>query len=146
MYSNHTLSVVCWCLTANRFNLWNSVSYVVHVAWQCAEIRYPYNPTILQSFIYVYVHIQRSFCGEILRSSYQVLFLYFLCGTRKEVRMEIRFPVKFITSHELLAKNMGSLVQDSNKIGKHMQVIKNECQVWVELYHIRSSNARLLSS
>ena len=72
--------------------LWKSVSYVVHVAWPRSEIRYPCNPTIFQSLIYLYVNIQRIFYGEILCSSYWVLSLYFLCGTRKETHMEIWFP------------------------------------------------------
>ena len=41
-----------------------------------------------------------------------------------------------MTPHELLVKNAWSLVQDTNKIGKHMQVIKNKCQVSIELYRI----------
>ena len=34
----------------------------------------------------------KNFYGEILCSSYRVLFLYYLCGTRKEAHMEIWFP------------------------------------------------------
>ena len=43
--------------------------------------------------------------------------------------METQFQVKFVTPHELLAKNTQVLVRDSNKIGKHTQALKNECQV-----------------
>ena len=46
--------------------------------------------------------------------------------------------VKFMTPHKLLTKNTGSLIRDSNKISKYMQVIKNECQVRVELYRTSS--------
>ena len=35
---------------------------------------------------------------------------------------------------ELLTNNIRSLIRDSNKISKHAWVIKNDCQVWVELY------------
>ena len=49
--------------------------------------------------------------------------------------------VKFMTPHELLAKNTWALVQDLNKIGKHMQVIKNElsCTVYIDtcIVHFR---------
>ena len=52
--------------------------------------------------------------------------------------------VKFVTPHELLAKNTWSLVQDSNKIGKHTRVIKNKCQVWVELYRTSLGPCQIL--
>ena len=74
--------------------------------------------------------------------SYPVLCLSSFCGTRKEVHMEIREVVsfyhlrlKYVTLQDLLINNTRSLIRDSNKISKHLRVIKNECQVWVELYH-----------
>ena len=55
-----------------------------------------------------------------------------------EIREAVSFyhsRVKYVTLQELLANNTRSLIKDSNKISKHSRVIKNECQVWVELYH-----------
>ena len=62
--------------------------------------------------------------------------MYFLCGTCKEIYMEIcevvRFHhsrVKFMTLQELHANNTQALMRDSNKTCKQSQVIKTECQV-----------------
>ena len=38
------------------------------------------------------LYCTKKFLWEILCSSYRILFLYFLCGTRKEARMKTRFP------------------------------------------------------
>ena len=91
---------------------------------------------ILQSLIY---HILQLFMGKshlFQLSMHAVLCLSSFCGTRKEVRMEIREAlsfyhsrVKYVTLQELLANNMRSLIRDSKNIAKKSQVIKNECQV-----------------
>ena len=96
---------------------------------------------ILQSLIY---HILQLFMGKsrlFQLSMHAVLCLSSFCRTRKEVRMEIRKAlsfyhsrVKYVTLQELLANNTRSLIRDSKKIAKKLWVIKNECQVWVELY------------
>ena len=96
---------------------------------------------ILQSLIY---HILQLFMEKsrlFQLSMHAVLCLSSFCGTRKEVRMEIREAisfyysrVKYVTLQEWLANNTWSLIRDSKKIAKKSRVIKNECQVWVELY------------
>ena len=67
---------------------------------------------------------------EITCTSFRVLCLHFLHGTRKEVHMEIceviRFyhsRVKFMILQELLANNKRLLTRDSNKICEHSWVI-----------------------
>ena len=97
---------------------------------------------ILQSLIY---HILQLFMGKshlFQLSMHAVLCLSSFCGTHKEVHMEIHealsfyhLRVKYVTLQELLANNTRSLIRDSKKNTKKSQVIKNECQVWVELYH-----------
>ena len=96
---------------------------------------------ILQLLIY---HILQLFMGKsclFQLSMHAVLCLSSFCGTRKEVCMEIREAlsfyhsrVKYVTLQELLANNPQSLIRDSKKIAKKLRVIKNECQVRVELY------------
>ena len=96
---------------------------------------------ILQSLIY---HILLLFMGKLRLfqlSMHAVLCLSSFCETHKEVRMEIRealsfyhSQVKFVTLQKLLANNTRSLIRDLKKITKKSWVIKNECQVWVELY------------
>ena len=96
---------------------------------------------ILQSLIY---HILQLFMGKsrlFQLSMHAVLCLSSFCGTCKEVYMEIHealsfyhLRVKYVTLQELLTNNTRSLIRDSKKIAKKSQVIKNECQVWVELY------------
>ena len=96
---------------------------------------------ILQLLIY---HILQLFMGKshlFQLSMHVVLCLPSFCGTRKEVRMEIREAlsfyhsrVKYMTLQELFANNTWSLIRDSKKIAKKSWVIKNECQVWVKLY------------
>ena len=102
---------------------------------------------ILQSLIY---HIMQLFMGKsrlFQLSMHAVLRLSSFCGTRKEVRMEIcealsfyHSRVKYVTLQELFANNMRLLIRDSKKIAKKSWVIKNECQVWVELYNILQHN------
>ena len=65
------------------------------------------------------------------RVPYRVLYLYFSCRTRKEVRIEIYEVVsfhhpqaKFVTLQELHINDTQSLIRDSNKISEHLQVIK----------------------
>ena len=92
----------------------------------------------------MYISIyQEALYEEIMCSSYWVLCLYFLCETRKEVRMEIckvdsfyQLQVKFVTLQELHANNTRLLIRDLNSICKHLWVIVNEYQIWVELYRI----------
>ena len=62
--------------------------------------------------------------------SYRLPCLYFLCGTRKEICMEIceevRFHhsgVKFMTLQEWHANNTQALMRDLNKICKQSQVL-----------------------
>ena len=96
---------------------------------------------ILQSLIY---HILQLFMGKsrlFQLFMHTVLCLSSFCGIRKEVHMEIREAlsfyhswVKYVTLQELLANNMQSLIRDSKKIAIKLRVVKNECQVWVELY------------
>ena len=84
---------------------------------------------------------------EIVCSSNRDWCLYFLRGARKEARIEIRevfslhhSRVNFITLQELLAINTQSSTRDLNIICEHLKVIKNECQVWVELYRTSKSH------
>ena len=54
-----------------------------------------------------------------------------------EIREVVNFHhsrVKFMTLQELYTNNTWSLIRDPNKICEHLRVIKNEYQVWVELY------------
>ena len=49
-----------------------------------------------------------------------------------EIREALSFyhsRIKYMTLQELLANNMRSLIRDSKKIAKKLQVIKNECQI-----------------
>ena len=72
-----------------------------------------------------------------------ILCLSSFCRTHKEIRRKIHeavtfyhLRVKYVTLQELLTYKMQSLIRESNKISKHSQVIKNECQVRVELYRM----------
>ena len=116
--------------TCSMIILWHSLLMQPHRA-------------ILQSLIY---HILQLFMGKsrlFQLSMHAVLCLPSLCGSHKEVCMEIREAlsfyysrVKHVTLQELLTKNTRSLIRDSKKIAKKSRVIKNECHVWVELYRI----------
>ena len=148
MYSDYALPayVNVWCLIEMFSLICNTLQISAGV---CSEIilwhlllMQPCQ-AILLSLIY---HILQLFMGKsrlLQLSMHAVLYLSSFCGTCKEVRMEIcealsfyHSPVKYMTLQELLANNMRSLIRDSKKIPKQSQVIKNECQVWVELYSI----------
>ena len=91
---------------------------------------------IFQSLIYDILQLFMGKSRLFQLSMHAVLCLSSFCGTRKEVRMEIREAlsfyhsrVKYVTLQELLANNMQSLIRDSKKISKKSQVIKHKCQV-----------------
>ena len=86
--------------------------------------------------LYPYPYTKKIFMGKSRMFQLSSLVHILFCGTRKEVRMEIREAVsfynsqiKYVTLQELPANNMQSLIRDSNKISNHSRVIKNECQV-----------------
>ena len=110
----------------------NSPTFVTHAT----------SPFCNRLFMFIAIHIcttLEALYEEITCSSYQALCLFFQCGTRKEVRMEI-CVVAVSTTHELNSWHYKSYTQMTHdywsefKICEHLQVIENEYQVWVELY------------
>ena len=83
------------------------------------------------AYLFLYPYTKKIFMGKSHVFQLSVLWLSSFCGTRKEVRMEIREAVsfyrsrvKYVTFQELLTNSTRSLTRDSNIISKQLRVIK----------------------
>ena len=111
--------------------MFSSICNILRISVSAYSVITLRHSLLMQPHHFAIATVRSSLWGNHACFSYPVLCLSSFCGTRKEVRMEIRkaisfyhSQVKYVTLQELLTNNTRSLIRDPNKISKHSPVIK----------------------